>query len=375
MDNPEAARGPHQTEHMSVATASVPPGGRTFPLLRPQTPVLRRGPDQVQIGVDSADAVILTGLSANVDWVFPMLDGCHHVHALTRACSSRQVDPQLVVRLLGLLGDAGLLLEGGRAGRPPASPPATSRVRLVGAGSLGTAVAELLVDSGIGTLYVADSEPVDRIVHPTAGALATNAEALGSELGARSQRLRSAARISVVNHWSKPDGLRLDLTVVAADTWECDRVIADALVRADQPHLLVRPRGAEVVVGPLVIPGQTACLRCTDLTRAAADPVWPTVLRQLCRLRCTTDPALIGWAAGTAATQALGYLNAGLPETYGHTVELGAPEYCTRWRAWAAHPECGCCWGRTAEWGHEQRPGGQARLRRDSKPPTAAARR
>jgi bacteriocin biosynthesis cyclodehydratase domain-containing protein len=336
---------------MSSATTFEIPAGRTYPLLRPQTPILRRGPDQVQIGVDQADAVVLAGVGDEFDWFFTMLDGCHHVRAIDRACAARKQDTKVVSRLIRLLEAAGLLLEGGRSGRRAAGPPLSSRVRLVGAGRLGTSIAELLVDSGVGTIYLADSEPVDRRAHPTAGAVASNGDALASELATRHGSSLSCSQIRVLNHWSKPDGARPDLTVVATDSWECDRVVADVLVRSDQPHLFVRQRGTGVVVGPLVVPGQTACLRCTDLARTAADPAWPTLLRQLCRVRGATEPALAAWAAGTAATHVLAYLNGEPPESYGQTLEMDAADYRSRTRSWAAHPGCGCCWRLPAEWG------------------------
>jgi hypothetical protein len=119
----------------------------------------------------------------------------------------------------------------------------------------------------------------------------------------------------VLNHWSKPDGIRPDITIVVPDTWECDRSITAGLLRADQPHLVVRPRASGAIVGPLVLPGETACLHCTDLTRTAADAAWPTLLGGLRRVRTAVDPAADAWAASTAVTQVLAFLGSGVPQT------------------------------------------------------------
>ncbi|HET7476538.1 MAG TPA: ThiF family adenylyltransferase [Dermatophilaceae bacterium] len=334
---------------MAASPTSPWPLERTYPRLRPALPVLRRGPDEVQIGVDAPDAVIVTGVGSEFDWLFSMLDGCHHVRALSRSAAVRDVDPTAVSRLLHALESAGLLLEGGRLGLPAAGPPHSSCIRLVGAGALGTAVARLLVAAGVGSLFIADHSPVDPTVHPTAGALPTNGEALASELAVKeSEKHGPRSRVSVVNHWSKPDAAVPDLTVVTSSTWEPDRVVADGLVRADQPHLFVRPQGASGVVGPLVVPGHTACIRCTDLTRASADAAWPTLLRQLSRLHCTPGPAILAWAAATTVAHALAFVDGALPESYGRTLELGTPDYQLRWRSWPAHGDCGC-WNLTAE--------------------------
>lgn len=304
----------------------------------------------MQIGIDSPDAVLLSGVGADLDWVFPMLDGAHSRRLIARTCSAQGSDLLVLSQLLKLLADAGLLLEGGRSGHLVTSGPAASRVRLVGAGAMGSSIAALLINSGLDALYVADSDPVDPATYPDAGAASSNGAALAARLTGGADD-RAGPWVSLVNHWSKPDGVRPDLTVVAAEVWECDRVVAEGLVRADQPHLLVRVRGAGVVVGPLVVPGRTACLRCTDLTRTAADPAWPALLRQLCRLRSRADPAVLAWGAATAVTQVLAYLAAATPETYSATLELDAADYVTRRRVWTAHPACGCGWGMTAEWG------------------------
>src|SRR6202042_974828 len=46
----------------------------------------------------------------------------------------------------------------------------------------------------------------------------------------------------------------------------------------DVPHLAVCAREAIGMVGPLVRPGVSACLRCLDLARADRDPGWPLIL-------------------------------------------------------------------------------------------------
>ena len=47
------------------------------------------------------------------------------------------------------------------------------------------------------------------------------------------------------------------------------------------PHLAASAREAIGVVGPLVLPGRTACLSCLELARSDRDPAWPLILAQL----------------------------------------------------------------------------------------------
>lgn len=234
------------------------------------------------------------------------------------------------------------------AGRPPA------RVRLIGAGPIGQQLAGLLVAGGAASLHVFDDGPPEASLYPTAGALGSRAQALCAQLDhAQAASVRRSPRSPAavaVNHWSKPEDSVIDLTVIAVEAPEADRVLTDHLLRMDQPHLLVRGHELGVSVGPLVIPGRTSCVQCADLTRRDADPRWPTVLAQLTRVAQTPPPVLVGWAAAVAAAQALAFLAGGVAETAGSTLELSRPDYTMELRAWAVHPGCGCGWKTTTEW-------------------------
>ena len=71
---------------------------------------------------------------------------------------------------------------------------------------------------------------------------------------------------------------RPDLAVVVGRQHP-DRM--NSLVTNQIPHLAVLAGEAIGVVGPLVIPGRTSCLRCLDYIRASKDPAWPLILAQL----------------------------------------------------------------------------------------------
>jgi bacteriocin biosynthesis cyclodehydratase domain-containing protein len=157
-------------------------------------------------------------------------------------------------------------------------------------------------------------------------------------------------QVATVNHWTRPSSAEVDLTVMVSDAAEADRLVTEDLVRADQPHLIVRSAGDFVTVGPLVIPGRTACLRCTDLTRRDADRAWPALLDQLTRLRLPAPAALSAWAACMTVTQALAFLRGGTPEAVGSTLELSQHDLVTRRRTWAMHPNCDCHWLSAGQW-------------------------
>jgi hypothetical protein len=313
-------------------TSSHPP--LEHPQLVPYAPVIQRTQDEVQVGIDPRAALVFRGEGFGT--LLTLLDGSQPLSAVRRAARAAGLTQPQVRSALDALDAAGLLAERDAAAYTEALAPL--QVRLIGAGPVGFQIARLLVASGLGTVYVYDNEPPDLSLYPSAGVLTSRAEALRSVLA------EAASTISILSHWSKPEAASLDLTIVACDGPELDRVITDDLLRIDQPHLVVRCWGNGVSVGPLVLAGQTSCLRCADLARSDADPRWPVVLSQLSRLRLESPPALLAWAASVAAAQALALLHGSLPESAGATLELSWPDFVTRLRRWPAHPSCGCGW-------------------------------
>jgi hypothetical protein len=137
--------------------------------------------------------------------------------------------------------------------------------------------------------------------------------------------------------------------VVLARPWAASDPLAAAVHSAQVPHLVATVRGETGIVGPLVVPGVTSCLRCADLHRRDADPRWPRLAAQL----TATEPPPSGatvtclLTAATAALQVLAYLDgAAAPVTLDATVELRPPDLRPRVRRWPPHPACGCGAGR-----------------------------
>ncbi len=137
---------------------------------------------------------------------------------------------------------------------------------------------------------------------------------------------------------------RVDFVVLADDLVADPRLVTD-LVAARIPHLQVRIRDGKGVVGPLVVPGQTSCLRCADLTRCANDDEWPHLSAQMLGRVGNASPATV---MATAAV-ALGQLEAIIagpphepPASLDCTLELDLERHRFEVRRWATHPLCGC---------------------------------
>ena len=317
-------------------------GALTYPRLLPFTPVVRRSADAVQVGLEGGTALVMLATEP-LERVLELLDGRHPLPAIHRTAVGLGIASDRVDAWLHYLVDAGLVVDASRPD-PVARPLIGRRIRLIGAGHLARPVAEGLCDAGIAHLHVCDESQVDPQLYPTAGPAATMADGLRSAL---TQELDGG--VHVANHWSKPEHLPIDLTVLAWDAPEPDRVITDQLMRTDQPDLVLRSLGAGAVVGPLVVPGETACLRCTDLTRRSRDRDWPLLLNRLSRIAMPPPPLAAAWCGSVAVTQVIAHLQGSPAQTRNATVEIGAPDYQLRVRSWPQHPGCGCAWQVTAE--------------------------
>lgn len=322
------------------------------PRLDPWIPVLRRGPNELQLGIEPG-GVVVSGAPEGFESLLALLDGSHSVADLRSTAAAYGIDPELALQLVRGIDSAGLFTRPSStpSSTPDGTPTARLRIRLVGAGALGLAVATALLRAGIARLDIIDPDPVDPEVHPRPGLATTQADALRLRLR-RQLRTRAALAdgeqsqptIHVARHWNKPDHPAPDLTVIAQDHAEPDRAIGDDYVRADHPHLYVRPLHAGAMIGPFVHPGRTPCLGCLDRVRRDADPAWPRLLTQLCRIPLPVQPMLTAWAASTVAVQIACWAAGGDPASSGATLELTAGDYQLRVRPWPMHPLCGCCW-------------------------------
>ena len=100
--------------------------------------------------------------------------------------------------------------------------------------------------------------------------------------------------------------------MVLTRPWAASDPLAAELQRRGVPHLVATVRGETGVVGPLVVPGATGCLRCADLHRRDVDPRWPALAAQLTATEAPPGGATVTCLATvvTATVQALALLDA-----------------------------------------------------------------
>jgi bacteriocin biosynthesis cyclodehydratase domain-containing protein len=138
--------------------------------------------------------------------------------------------------------------------------------------------------------------------------------------------------------------------VVLTDYLAIDPAFAMELHDAGTPHLLVRVRDGTGLVGPMVIPGVTSCLRCADLHRSDRDSAWPAVAAQLRDTVGTADRATVLATAALAVNQVDRVLRAihgaaplpAPPPTLDTTLEFDVGTSSIVARRWSRHPRCSC---------------------------------
>jgi bacteriocin biosynthesis cyclodehydratase domain-containing protein len=336
--------------------------------LRPGLRVLRRAADEVQIGTDPRWAVRLTDLTAGEVQALTAVDDGAALPPLPRL--DARVDDAGRPRdaVVDLLRDARVLVDPApRRSTASASPlpsgasadaavwslvldepdgAAMVRARadrvvgFLGAGRLALTAAVTLASAGVGTVLLDDPSPV------TTGDLGVGG------FGARdvgSPRAEAAARVlrDLVPQvrTSAADRTRPDV-VVTVEHAVADGARARTLMAAEVVHLSVVLREADVLVGPLVRPGTSPCLRCLDLHRTEADPAWPVLAAQLAtapRHRVAREESVLAAVGGAlAAAAVLAELDGRTPAVVGSSFEIAVPDVVPRLRVWPVHPECGC---------------------------------
>ncbi|MCU7822954.1 ThiF family adenylyltransferase [Kitasatospora sp. DSM 101779] len=227
-----------------------------------------------------------------------------------------------------------------------------ARVEVRGAGRVGAALAAVLAAGGIGTVTVADGGRVDPGDCSPAGIPSTDVGRLRST-AAREAVLRAAGAAPAARHRPAPVAAGPPALVVlaprdGAGAWTGRAVEAHELARAGVPHLYVGVLEHLGVVGPLVVPGASACGSCAALTRADEDEGWPGLLAQLEGAgldgRPACDSALATAVAGLAALHAQLFLDGVLPPSVDGWCELSAADGMVRRLRLPAHPSCGCQW-------------------------------
>jgi hypothetical protein len=356
-----------------MADADSPAAGTGSLLtLRPATPVLDHGDGEVQLGTDPRWSLVLSGLADHeARWLRDV--GARRHRSLDRSARHWGVSPERREQIVRALADGGFLvrptdrrgtelssadvawspdsavlgaLRPDGAGATTLARRGARVVGLHGLGRLGAALGGILAGAGVGGLVLDDRQPV-QVGDLGLGGYGpgdvgrTREEAVAERLRHAHPRLRAGSELGVVGQ----DGAGLPDVVVVVESHAARPERYERMLGSAVAHLPVVVREADVVVGPLVLPGRSPCVGCCDRHAADADRGWPSVVADLAR-RPVADVAhettLAATAAALAAGQVLALLDGATPATVGRLLEVALPELVPRVREVAPHPGCGC---------------------------------
>ena len=347
--------------------------------INPGLRMVHRGPHSVQIGVGTGGLILEGLLDSEMAFIDALRQGIQDSQVAARAVSlgvAEQRAKEICTTLGDLLfSDAELRTQGFRAERllpersallglhrSPCHGFMARRdrgvIHLIGLGRTGAAIAAVLVSAGVGTLLLEDDCPVTATdIGP--GSFNLSDIGLARSVAVRRHMLRidPSCRAHIVHDGGAggPSVQCLDLAVVVGH----DAVPAQTAARfmvAERPHLLVLVREQDGTVGPLVLPGVTACAECVERHRSVHDPSWLDVCSQLAshpapstdrrpRGELLEHAALATTLAGTAAAQVLLFLDAvNQPSSWSSVMTFHADNGRWSQQHFGSHPDCGCQW-------------------------------
>lgn len=319
----------------------TPPDAAALPAavrLAPHLTVLAVGPATRVVGLDPASALLVEDLvPALARMVDTLADPVAPATAVATA-ARHGAHPDQAAALLRRLWRAGALVDAVAEGRRTRLR-AVSVALVVGDGPLAVGIATGLALAGVGAVHVDASGVVQAGDLGTGHADADRGRPRGPAIAAAVRRVAPTARTGPLPQRSRPD------IAVLADAIVPDPARVAALVAAGTPHLAVHLRDGAGVVGPLVLPGRSPCLRCLALHRGTADPGWPHVAARLAGRAGRASPASVAATAALGTAQALAALDTGAeapPPALGATLTLDSARATVVRRPFPAHSHCPC---------------------------------
>ncbi|MFD3544033.1 TOMM precursor leader peptide-binding protein [Streptomyces sp. NPDC058655] len=354
-----------------------------YPKVKPALARAWRDLKTVQFGVTPAHAVVFGPVDTATGSLIDRIDGTRGMELLRAEAVGMGLPEGLADELVRRLAGAGLLDDatagGPRAqavrGRPEVlerlGPDLGSlslvhrepggdlrgvaarraiRVQVRGSGRVGAVIASVLAGAGVGRVEVLDGGRVEPGDVAPGGLGAESVGRLRAEAAGRAVRGSAPGRAPRAGEGEGPEP-RLALVVVAPrdglQAWAPDPETAAGWVATGVPHLYAGVLEGTGLVGPLVLPGTTACAGCMERERVERDRTWPRMLvqwRSAHRRRATAacDLGLSTAVAGLAAAHALSFLDGGLPASTGARWEAALPALHWEHSRVLPRPDCPC---------------------------------
>lgn len=109
-----------------------------------------------------------------------------------------------------------------------------------------------------------------------------------------------------------------------------------------QHHLLVNFVGDSILLGPLVVPGETSCLNCLFLHRKDLNSLWPAISLSFDHVVRRINPNLLKVAASFSAQILDNYVSKSGFDLRNQILEINLKDFFLELRELSLHPKCGC---------------------------------
>jgi hypothetical protein len=311
--------------------------------LPPHRSLLLRGPSARLLGLDPRTALVVDDLPPPLARMLDELAAPVERVGLVARAVQRGADRDAAEELLGRLVGSGVLVDADGPDRV-ARQRAAATVTVVGGGRLESGIAAGLGLAGVGSVWV-EAGPDGPVQECDLGTGLLDGDRGRPRAEAIADVVRRVAPGTSVG---PPPARAVPDLCVLADAVVPDPSLVAALHRDRIAHLPVRLRDGTGVVGPLVLPGRSACLTCIELHRCGRDPGWPAVTAQLVGQPGRGDAATAAATAALGVAQVLAALDAAAggaapaPSVLGATLEIDIASGGLLRRGWPAHPDCGC---------------------------------
>ncbi|HKR48375.1 MAG TPA: hypothetical protein VJT72_02135 [Pseudonocardiaceae bacterium] len=332
--------------------------------LAPGRAAVWRSPTCLQLGLDPQRAMVLDDLPEPLAALLTCMDGVRSTAQLVAAAETAGSAAGDVLAMLadlyrsGLVADATAVDDGppgwhrialdAEATNWSVHTSCTTRhvlgrrgaaaVRVIGSGRVAVALATALASAGVGHVAV---EATGTVATADVGTGYLPDDLGRPRAAAAADAVRRCAPGMTVAHNRRPD------MIVLCDVVVPEPIMVNELLTTGIPHLIGFAHEGTAVVGPLVWPGRSSCLRCAELHHADQDLAWPRLAAQLVGTIPTAGLACTQLAAALITEQVLAVLtgpDTGLPvpPTWSAALELDPVRGTLRRHPRPVHPRCDC---------------------------------
>lgn len=172
----------------------------------------------------------------------------------------------------------------------------------------GLVLAQALSVSGVGMIFTDDAKKVSKsdtelLGHPN-HSIGLNRTSSAKEI------LRGSSKVELHSKMTDPIYERADFAILLSNEVVAPTLYQPWLTR-ETPHLSIYFHERGVTVSPVVIPGNTPCLGCSETQRIALDPSWLSIAPQLAaNPRDLADTSSLLFAASVVSRGVLEFCDA-----------------------------------------------------------------